>query len=303
MLFARRGLIRALGASIIGLHVIAVRTLNMDIYSIDQALPAITQALRLLEVQTNRPEDARSEAIRKVWNAVDGTRMFLAAVRRREASENQPNPELVSLWSEASLAIAVIDNDLAGRLRRKAEYWSDPENWSVEQIENARIEIDNVANEANRLLESRPAQVAQRPQVSSDGSDIFISHASEDKPTIAAPLARSLADHGYKVWYDRFTLKLGDSLRREIDKGLASSRFGAVILSHSFFSKEWPQRELDGLFALETSDRRMRILPIWHNIEINEVARFSPTLADRLGVSTSRGLDYVVNQIVEVLDS
>ena len=58
-------------------------------------------------------------------------------------------------------------------------------------------------------------------------------------------------------------LKLGDSLRRSIERGLASSRFGVVVLSPRFFAKEWPQKELDGMAALEIEGRKV-ILPVHH---------------------------------------
>ena len=70
--------------------------------------------------------------------------------------------------------------------------------------------------------------------------DVFISHASEDKETVARPLAEALARRGVKVWFDAEQLTLGDSLRRSIDQGLAQSRYGIVILSRRFFAKEWP---------------------------------------------------------------
>jgi hypothetical protein len=49
---------------------------------------------------------------------------------------------------------------------------------------------------------------------------LFISHASEDKEDFVRPLAETLQQLGVKVWYDEFTLKVGDSLRRKIDSGL-----------------------------------------------------------------------------------
>ena len=95
-----------------------------------------------------------------------------------------------------------------------------------------------------RLLESGNAQVGPAPAKDSQGSkaadsqakqwDVFISHASEDKESIADRLAVALRDGGLKVWYDAFTLTLGDSLRASIDRGLAQSRFGVVILSAHF---------------------------------------------------------------------
>lgn len=119
--------------------------------------------------------------------------------------------------------------------------------------------------------------------------DLFISHASEDKEEIARPLAALLESRGHKVWFDECELTLGDSLRQRIDQGLVQSRFGIVILSPSFFAKEWPRKELDGLVAREDSQQKV-ILPVWHGIDSTDVAKFSPLLAGRLAVSSTRGL-------------
>lgn len=130
--------------------------------------------------------------------------------------------------------------------------------------------------------------------------DLFVCHASEDKDEIARPLAIALKEVGFTVWFDEFTLTLGDSLRRKIDSGLAHSRFGVVILSEDFFKKEWPQRELDGLVDKE-SDGKKVILPLWHKIDRAYVAEFSPILASRLAVSTNKGLEKVVNEILRAV--
>jgi TIR domain-containing protein len=132
--------------------------------------------------------------------------------------------------------------------------------------------------------------------------DIFMSHASEDKQEVAEPLAVMLGQQRLQIWFDKFTLTVGDSLRRKIDEGLAQSRFGLVILSKSFFQKEWPQKELDGLVAREDGKEK-RILPVWHNITKQEILSFSPMLADRLAVSTSTGLPKVVEQIMRAVQS
>ena len=126
--------------------------------------------------------------------------------------------------------------------------------------------------------------------------DLFICHASEDKDEVVRPLATALRKAGFRVWFDEFTLRLGDGLRRSIDKGLAQSRFGLVVLSPDFFKKEWPQRELDGLVAREIDEKKV-ILPLWHKVDRAYVARFSPTLADRLAVSTGKGINEIVKAI------
>lgn len=133
------------------------------------------------------------------------------------------------------------------------------------------------------------------------GPDVFVSHATEDKVKIARPLAEALRGQGLRVWYDEFSLRLGDSLRRSIDRGLAQARYGVVILSPSFFAKEWPQRELDGLVAREVAGARSVILPVWHDVDAEEVARHSPTLADRYAVNSEQGLEAVVTAVCQAL--
>ena len=68
---------------------------------------------------------------------------------------------------------------------------------------------------------------------------MFISHASEDKDEVVRPLAMALKEKGLSVWYDEFELKIGDSLRRKIDLGLAKSNFGIVVISRDFINKGW----------------------------------------------------------------
>lgn len=128
--------------------------------------------------------------------------------------------------------------------------------------------------------------------------DVFICHASEDKESFVRELAEKLTSEGLRVWYDKFTLTLGDSLRRKIEYGLSRSRYGVVVLSKNFFEKEWPQRELDGLVARENGSNKV-VLPVWHEITKEEVQSFSPILADRLAVSTVQGVDYVVDEILK----
>jgi hypothetical protein len=131
--------------------------------------------------------------------------------------------------------------------------------------------------------------------------DLFISHASEDKEEFVRPLAETLENLGVKVWYDEFTLRVGDSLRKNIDHGLINSRFGTVILSSSFCSKNWTQYELDSMVAREMDGHKM-ILPIWHKVTKNEVMSFSPALADKVALNTSMSsIEEIANKLAEVI--
>lgn len=158
-------------------------------------------------------------------------------------------------------------------------------------------------------LSSMPSLV-QRERASADPPayaettqqyDVFISHASEDKELLVRPLAEALRDAGLSVWYDEFELRIGDSLRRKIDSGLANSRFGIVVLSQAFFSKGWTNYELDGLVTRAVTGEQV-LLPIWHNVSKQEVIRYSPSLADKLARNTAmHTVDEIAAEIAAVV--
>lgn len=139
--------------------------------------------------------------------------------------------------------------------------------------------------------------------------DVFISHAWEDKDDFVRPLAQALEAKRLRPWYDEFTLRPGDSLRRSIDHGLLTSQVGIVVLSPAFFARRWTAYELDGLVQLHAgapeqvagSEQTSRIIPIWHNVDAITVARYSPSLANLVAIMTSAGVEAVADRILNVL--
>lgn len=130
--------------------------------------------------------------------------------------------------------------------------------------------------------------------------DVFVSHASDDKSAFVDSFVSALQSRGLSVWYDTLELKWGDSLREEIDRGLARSRFGVVVLSKPYFAKPWPRAELDGLLSLEMNGRA-RVLPIWHEITEADVAAESPMLVSKMAHTTrDRSVDELANELAEL---
>src|ERR1700693_5774073 len=144
---------------------------------------------------------------------------------------------------------------------------------------------------------NKPTKVAEGGDENKARWDAFISHASEDKADVADPLYEALTKRGLKVWYDKAEIKIGDSLRKKIDEGLAKSRCGIVILSEYFFAKDWPPAELDGLVSQEVEGRKV-ILPVWHGLSVRDVRERSPLLAGRLAARTEEGIDAVVDMLL-----
>ena len=160
--------------------------------------------------------------------------------------------------------------------------------------------------ERNRLERMQTELSAEYPDYAlaedDDQYDLFISHASQDKADFVEPLAEMLSGMGFKVWYDDFVLKLGDSISRAIDKGIARSSYGLVVLSPHFFAKQWTERELAGLTTREVAGRKKLILPVWHNVTHEDVVEYSPTLADKKAIDTgSMELEEIAEAIAEVL--
>jgi len=148
----------------------------------------------------------------------------------------------------------------------------------------------------------QPERAPESDDASADREyDVFISHASEDKDAVVRPLANALRDGGLRVWYDEFELRIGDSLRRKIDLGLAKSRFGVVVLSRAFLGKGWTNYELDGIVTRTVSGEQV-LLPIWHEITKQEVISYSPSLADKLARSTgTHTVEEIADEIVDVI--
>lgn len=130
--------------------------------------------------------------------------------------------------------------------------------------------------------------------------DVFISHASPDKDEVVRPLATLLREGGLEVWYDEFTLRVGDSLRRRIDQGIRSARFGIVVFSPAFLKgRPWTEHELDGLVNGYIYNRQV-LLPIWHGVDGEQVADYSPSLADKVALSTADAtLEEIAQELLE----
>lgn len=170
------------------------------------------------------------------------------------------------------------------------------------RIETIRITPDGyMALLAQSSARPNPSDQHERP-AGGPTHDCFICHASADKDAVAGPLAEELRRRGYDVWYDEFELQVGDSLHERIEAGLAGCRAGVVILSEAFFEADWPQQELNGLVARETSGGERLILPIWHAIDAAFLLERAPILADRFALDSSEGSAAIAERIGRVLN-
>lgn len=165
--------------------------------------------------------------------------------------------------------------------QQKEQRKQDDINRKIQASYEAQIE------ELQQLLLQSSATIANEALLAEE-YDIFVSHAYEDKESFVDEFVEALCNQGLKVWYDTDELKWGDSMREKIDKGLAKSRYGVVVLSPNYIAehKYWTKAELNGLFQVETVNGKT-ILPIWHNLTKKQVVEYSPIIADRKAMTTA----------------
>lgn len=242
-----------------------------------------------LHLAFEQPTDEEPARIKEALDrALENIRFYVGSQHRQIAAENLRLPELLRQAISRRRASVNKHGNLSNLL-----------NIPVKKVLPGSVDASSqTAPTGERLTTPR----SSRHERGNSSWDVFVCHASEDKIPFVRDLAQALQTKAVKVWYDDFTLKVGDSLRRSIDRGLSLSRYGIVVISHNFLNKEWPQKELDGLTAREVEGRKV-ILPVWHNIDAQTVRSYSPILSDRLATSSSKGLNQVVADLLQVIET
>lgn len=133
-----------------------------------------------------------------------------------------------------------------------------------------------------------------------DLRDVFLCHAWDDRQGIAKDLHDLLEAAGVKVWFSEKDLALGVPMMRAIDKGLANSRIGLVLVTPALLSRLPKEgvadKELSALLAGN------QLVPIVHNTTYEALRNVSPLLASRSGLDTGEDtLAVVATKIAELI--
>jgi len=118
-----------------------------------------------------------------------------------------------------------------------------------------------------------------------DRRDVFLCHAWDDRSGAAKELHDLLESRGVSVWFSEKDVVLGTPLLREIDRGLAKSRVGIVLVTPALLRRLAGEgiadKELSALLA------RDLLVPIVHNTTYEALREVSPLLGSRSGLSTA----------------
>lgn len=150
--------------------------------------------------------------------------------------------------------------------------------------ENEILELGKTADKLNLYITVRSQNyVANRMKL--EKPQAFISHDSRDKDLIARPLSKGLHSRLCFVWYDEFSLKVGDSLRESIESGIKEVKKCVLILTPNFLANPgWTKKEFNSIFTREMIFNERIILPIWYKVTKEDIYNYSPALADTVAL-------------------
>ena len=153
-----------------------------------------------------------------------------------------------------------------------AQFWGSPDPESRKDLESSRrlfiYSESNLTDDEIMQLKKTGKDMGHVVQFRSDWYVIgrtqfevplaFVSHDSRDKDTVARKIVINLERMLCPVWYDEFSLKVGDNLRQSIEKGLKECRKCVLVLSPRFLSNNgWTKKEFDSIFTREILEQKI----------------------------------------------
>jgi hypothetical protein len=137
-------------------------------------------------------------------------------------------------------------------------------------------------------------------EVGGEVRDIYLAHISQDKQAIVRPFARALESKGISYWLDEAEIVVGDSLSREINRGLAISKFVLCFLSEEFIERGWPAAEVGTALTEHVGERRPRLLPVFVADKATVLKEF-PMLKDIVHADWSEGIEVVRQKLIRAM--
>ena len=179
-----------------------------------------------------------------------------------------------------------------------AQYFGDTEWISTKGMQASRrlfiySEANLTANEIS-LLKAKARKIGHELQFHSEVFRqersknekplAFISHDSRDKEIVAKNIAINLQRRLCPVWYDEFSINIGENIRDSIEKGLKECKKCILVLSPNFISnKGWTKIEFDSIFTRQILEEQKLVLPVWYKVTKDDVYNYSPSLLNIKG--------------------
>lgn len=173
-------------------------------------------------------------------------------------------------------------------------------NSSKKDNHNLMAQLLSNSDQINALSKQVKATAKQKGLIE---FDVFLSHSSLDKEEYVSELSNKLTNKGLKVFEDEKVFEIGQSQTQMMNMGILNSRFVVVFLSRNFIESGWSKYEFISFLNREINEDNIIILPIWHEISIEEVREYNPYLVDKHALSTSKfSIDEMTEKIYTVVE-
>lgn len=174
--------------------------------------------------------------------------------------------------------------------------------YSEDPIDQDRLEaIAKGAEEKGLFVQYRgPQYAAERSALEKPVA--FICHDTRDKDAVARPIALGLEKRMCWVWFDEYSLNVGDSLRESVERGIKECKRCILVISKNFLGNSgWTKREFDSIFTRELLEKKRLVLPVWHDVTAEEVYEYSPSLLDVYALNWEMGENEVIRRLHSAL--
>jgi hypothetical protein len=117
-----------------------------------EVIGGLTTMLAKIADLGSRKTELHDQALAAIYAAANETRIYIAHTLQTKGPDQQREAELARLWTKAAVPVRHVDPDLADRCLLKADYWINPDRWTVGQVREFRIGLDNIYDYARQLL-------------------------------------------------------------------------------------------------------------------------------------------------------
>lgn len=118
-------------------------------------LESLVSILDRINDARDRDRQERNLALIAVLTAANQTEGYIKATHKGAPRDIEREHALSTLWGTCSIALEPFDEDIARRCQLKGQYWRDPDEWSVNDINDTRIGLERLRKEAEYLLRLR----------------------------------------------------------------------------------------------------------------------------------------------------
>ena len=174
--------------------------------------------------------------------------------------------------------------------------------YSEGSVDQDRLEAITKAAQEKRLFVQYRGPEYAATQSARERPVAFICHDTRDKDAVARPIALGLMKRLCQVWFDEYSLNVGDSLRESIERGIKECNRSILIISKNFLGNSgWTKLEFNLIFTRELLEKKRLVLPIWHGVTAEEVYEYSPSLLNVVALNWEMGEEVVVRKLHSVL--